>query len=97
MLTFVNHLEGLTIFTTEAQCSQCILNTTMNIIKPSRLAKVNTFLPPLAYSYRCLKIETADEIGTRANHTFQNEYLERFLSNYLLQIIIYFEIRVPNF
>ena len=48
VLTFANHLEGLIIFTNEAQCSQCIHNTTMNIIKPSRwLAKVNTFLPPL--------------------------------------------------
>ena len=36
VLTFANHLEGLIIFTTEAQCSQCIHNTTMNIIKPSR-------------------------------------------------------------
>ena len=24
VLTFANHLEGLIIFTTEAQCSQCI-------------------------------------------------------------------------
>ena len=39
-----------------------------------------------AYSHRCSKIETADEIRTRANRNFQNE---RFLSN-LLQIIIYF-------
>ena len=42
-----------------------------------------------AYSHRCLKIETADEIRTRANCNFQNEYLERFPNN-LLQIIIYF-------
>ena len=42
-----------------------------------------------AYSHRCSKIETADEIRARANRNFQNEYLERFLSN-LLQIIIYF-------
>ena len=34
VLTFANHLEGLIIFTNEAQCSQCIHNTTMNIIKP---------------------------------------------------------------
>ena len=25
VLTFVNHLEGLIIFMTEAQCSQCII------------------------------------------------------------------------
>ena len=43
-----------------------------------------------AYSHRCSKIETADKIRTRANRNFQNEYLERFLSN-LLQIIIYFQ------
>ena len=43
-----------------------------------------------AYSHRSSKIETADEIRTRANRNFQNEYLERFLSN-LLQIIIYFQ------
>ena len=26
-----------------------------------------------AYSHRCSKIETADEIRTRANHNFQNK------------------------
>ena len=36
VLTFANHPEGLIIFTNEAQCSQCIHNTIMNIIKPSR-------------------------------------------------------------
>ena len=43
-----------------------------------------------AYLHYCLKIEAADDIGTRDNCNFQNEYLERFLSN-LVQIIIYFQ------
>ena len=34
-----------------------------------------------AYSHHCSKIETADEIRTCANRNFQNEYLERFLTN----------------
>ena len=37
-----------------------------------------------AYSHRCSKIETADEIRTRANRNFQNEYLEiseQFITN----------------
>ena len=33
------------------------------------------------YLHRCLKIEAADDIGTCDNCNFQNEYLERFMSN----------------
>ena len=40
------------------------------------------------YLHCCLKIEAADDIRT-CDRNFQNQYLERFLSN-LLQIIIYF-------
>ena len=36
-----------------------------------------------AYLHRCLKIEAADDIRTHDSHNFQNEYLERFLSNLL--------------
>ena len=46
-----------------------------------------------AYSHCCSKIETADEIRTCANRNFQNEYLEKFLSN----LLFLFKIRVPNF
>ena len=50
----------------------------------------NLWFEGAAYLHHCLKVEAADDIGTCDNRNFQNEYLERFLSN-LLQIIIYFQ------
>ena len=50
----------------------------------------NLWFEGAAYLHHCLKVEAADDIGTCDNCNFQNEYLERFLSN-LLQIIIYFQ------
>ena len=51
---------------------------------------VSLWFEGATYLHRCLKIEAADDIGTCDNRNFQNEYLERFLSN-LLQIVIYFQ------
>ena len=37
-----------------------------------------------AYLHHCLKIETADEIRTRANHNFQN----KIIFNFVLKIMV---------
>ena len=54
---------------------------------------VSCYCEEAAYSYCCSKIETADEIRTCVNRNFQNEYLQRFLSN----LLFIFKIRMPNF